>query len=371
MTDTELPSSITAKMVGLAADLARTVDREFSSLIDARDQIRAGLLASDGIRPVPDLPASSLPASMCAVDGARIREQMYAMDLLFAAAAAKDARFTSAKLPVEPVVWAHAVRHMDGTDALVQTAMAAAELRVAASAPHELVALDGSVLTPLIGLEAGLFAKRQEIRAAAAELVLDLDAGGALTALLDRAGGTLVALTKSDSATKFSSDFSSRFGVPVQVADRVLATQILRPGEVLAPRALEEASARTVGEARSGGKVKQAVDILDAATRRLAGLASGGKLHTTYFKPAGAHTVIRFEFVSNGDAAADAGRLAAVLTADTSAPHLLEPFCQYAVDREVKSISAGAKALRARMIAALPSERAETYRTLLAEGYRT
>lgn len=365
-------TSITAKLVDLAGALAATVDTAMGSVVDARDRIRAGLLEDGGIAKIPAAADLDLPRSMCAVDGARIREQTYAMDLLFAAAAAKDARFTDEKLPVEPFVWAHAIQHADGTDALVQTAMASAELRVAATAPHDLVALDGSLLTPLIGLEAGLFAKRQEIRAAAAKLALELDAAGALRTLLDRPRRGLVALTKSDSASKFAADYAARFNVQVTAADRVLATQVLRPGELLAPRVLTEAAARTVNESRSGGDVKRAVDALAAVSGELGNLAERGKLYTTYFKPVGAHTVIRFEFLSaEREAVADATYLAGVLNADTSAPHLLEPFCQYAVDSEVKSISAGAKALRARMIAELPPQRAETYRTLLAEGYRT
>lgn len=369
-------TEIASKMVALADKLASQVDGEFAPLLSARSNLREDLLASGDILAIDQKPAV-LPRSMCAVDGARIREQMYAVDLLYAVAAARDAHFTVDQIPVPSLVWADAVRHVEGTEALTQTAMGALEVVVAARATHELVAIDGSFLTPIILLKSALGARQPTIQAAAAEILLDpeLEPIKAFQTLVNKAPGTVVALVKSDSSVKFAEQYSQRFDVALDVADRVLATQILRPGEVLAPRRFTELAGMMVEEVHGSAKAQDAGRKLGAVVDSLRGLSQAGRVMVTYFKPFGAHTVIRFEFMvgagSNVDPVAEARRLASIINADTRPPHLLEPFCQYVVDREVKKISTGARALKDRMLAHLPVERAATYRTLLAEGYRT
>lgn len=368
-------SKIVSKLIALAPSMAQSVDEEFAPLLAARDRLREELTASGEIAAFEAKPATPVH-SMCAIDGARIREQMYAVDLLYAVAAGKDARFTEVQLPVESLVWADIMRHMDGTELLVQTAMASLEVAVAASAPHQIVALDGSFLTPMIGLQSGLFAKQPAVRDAAADILLgEHQPIAAVRKLLDKPASSLVALTKSDSSVKYTQILGERFGMRLNIADRVLATQMLRPGEMLAPRVLTELASQNVNEVKGSAKAKRAGFELAQASSMMSNIARDGRAVTTYFKPYGAHTVIRFEFFSDS---ADSSKImeqakvyASILNSDTKAPHMLEPFCQYAVDREVKTISAGARALKDRMLSQLPAERASAYKTLLAEGYRT
>lgn len=370
-------SNIAAKMANLGRQLAGRVDQEFATLVNAKEHLREELVASGDIlryeSTVPDL-----PKSMCAVDGARIREQVYAVDLLYACAAAADARFVTEKPKVEPLVWADAFRHMDGTEALVQTAMGALEVTVASRAPHEVVALDGSFVTPIIALQSALFAKQPEVRDAAADLLLDEDLSPlkAFRALLEKPAGALLALTKSDSARAYADKYAERFGIRLGVSDRVLAATVLQPGEMLAPRRMFELAGQSLNEVKGSAKVRRAADELAALISLTASRATAGNARTTYFKPHGAHTVIRFEYFTPEGTDAQTGnetamRFAAIINADTRAPHLLEPFCQYAVDAEVKTISTGARALKQSMMANLPADRAAAYRTLLAENYRT
>jgi hypothetical protein len=161
----------------------------------------------------------------------------------------------------------------------------------------------------------------------------------------------------------------------IDVSDRVMASQVLKPGELLAPRPLSELAGQSLNEVKGSAKVRRAAEALGTLVDKIAGMAQSGRMHTTYFKPYGAHTVIRFEFISASSDRdvinADAARYAAILNADTIAPHMMEPFCQYAVDAEVKTISSGARALKDTMFHALPADKAASYRTLLAEGYRT
>lgn len=369
-------TSIMSKMVNLAGDIASQVEDEFAPLVAARDSIRENLLEKGEIVQFPkDLDNS--PKSMCAVDGARIREQMYAVDLIYAAASAGNAHFSEEKLEVESKVWAKVMKHMDGTEAIAQTAMGALEVSVASDAPHEIVALDGSFVTPLISLQAALFSGNMEVRDVAASILFDehIMPLKALEKLISKPAGSLIALTKSDSSVYYVKNFEERFEVKLGVADRVLASQILKPGEVLMPRKLIELGKHSMNEVKGSAKVRKAGEELTSVVHKLNSMAYGGRAHTTYFKPYGAHTVIRFEFFTeetdNGTILAEASRIASIINADTKPPHLLEPFCQYVVDKEVKTISVGARALKEKMLTMLPVDDASSYRLLLAEGYRT
>jgi hypothetical protein len=308
---------------------------------------------------------------------------MYAADLLTAVATTADARTTTTRYAPDSSVWADIVRHTDGTDRLGQAAMGCQEVLLAARAPHALRIMDGSFVTPLIALREGLFLKNAGLRNAVADLLLgEWDAPGNLGRLLDTAPGSLIAIAKSDSATKFVSEYGTRFGLNFPVSDRFLATQVLEPGEMLAPRALTEIAQQTVSEPEGSAKVKLAAASLREQYERFADLANAGRVRTTYFKPlmpgatgATSKTVLRFEYIlaasDQVDDHAIAAQYASIINTDVVPPFMLEPFCQYTVDRQAKLISKGTEALRERMLMALPEDRAGTYRTLLASNYRT
>lgn len=377
-------STIAAKMTSLAGSLAGRIDEEFAPLVSIRENLRSQLLQAGEILPIPTSP-SSPPESMCAIDGARIKDQMYAADLLMAVATAADARATTTKLAVEPLVWADVLRHQDGTDRLAEAAMGSQEVALAAAAPHQIRILDGSFATPVIALREGLFVRTAEVRDKVADLLMgDLAPVEALRALIEGGSNGVLALPKSDSAVKYSTDYAARFDASLPVADRFLATQVLRPGEMLAPRPLMEMSHQKVDEPEGSAKVKRAAAALRDTVAGLAARAASGRIRTTYFRPhaagagdsAGFGTVFRFEYLSDtGLTPTEQGQLAAehaaVIASDVYAPHLLEPFCQWMVDRQAKAISAGATSLRERMLASLPKDRADSYRRLLAIGYRT
>jgi len=116
--------------------------------------------------------------------------------------------------------------------------------------------------------------------------------------------------------------------------------------------------------------------------RRIGELARSGRIATSYFRPVvpGAHsntsrTVIRFEFFvpfgETADVATVGAQVAATIGLDMAPPFMLEPFCQHAVDVQAKQISSGTQALKTKMIQNLPEERAEAYKSLLLQNYRT
>ena len=363
----------------MAAGLAGRIDDEFGALLTARDTLRRELLASGEIIPVPRTP-TFMPDSIVAIDGARIREQLYAADFLVAGAVTAESLKSRVHHPADASLWSDVVRHGDGTDRLAETAMGAQEILLASRAPHALRILDGGFITPMIALREGLFARNAQVRDRVADLLLgEWDAAATLRRLIDGAPGSLIALAKSDSSTVYVRQFADRFNLTLHVSDRFLATQLLEPGEMLAPRVLSEAANQTVSEPEGSAKVKRAAAGLRETYEHIARLASDGKMRTAYFKPylgpIPVDTVIRFEYlVADADAVTDMSvpvNYAAVITTDMNAPHLLEPQCQYMVDVLAKDISRSAGMIKNQMIKQLPDERRSSYQALLMQKYRS
>lgn len=381
MSSPENTNNLVIDLAAHASRLAQRVETEFAPLVKARGELRRELLASSSIHVVPSSP-DALPKSMCAVDGARVQEKLYAADLLATIATLANAQSTPDKPTLPALTWAELMQHTDGTDRVAQTAMGSDEVTLLQRAPHEVRIMDGSFITPLVMMREGLFHRSPVIRDASAKILLDRDMPATLGALIDSAENNLIAVAKSDSSSVFAEDFAERFGIRFPVKDRLLATQILEPGEMLTPRTLRELSHQTVDETKGSKSVAQVAEGLKKEYERIAELASAGRIMTTYYKPvipgmqgANSKNVIRFEFYvpfgQTSEAAEIARQHAATLNTDMAPPFMLEPFCQHAVDRNAKQISSGVEALKSKMIRELSSEDADTYRSLLLQGYRT
>lgn len=362
-------------LAALAGSLAGQVDAEFAPLMRMRETLRAQLLESGDIRPYPAAPAR-MPDSMCAIDGARVNERMYAGDLLTAVATSADARSCATKYSPDSAVWAAFMRHDNGVEKVSEAAMASLELAVAVRAPHQMRIIDGSFVTPMIGLRQGLFV-HGDVQTAVARVLTEWDAVSNLATLMEQAPGRVLALAKSDSSTHYVHKHNV---ADLRISDRFLATQLLQPGEMFSSMPLKALIGQKVDEQsdRTPGDVSRVSRALGEVFEHLSSLARQDLIRTTYFKPhtnAGAGTVLRFEYALTADQLADdkavAAEYAAIINQDVYAPHMLEPFCQYTVDRQAKQISDGTQMLRERMMQMLPDDKAASYRALLATGYRS
>ena len=369
-------SELTSSLVSLAPDLVSRMDISFAPLLEIKGLLRDRLIADGKILSFPKEPVTQVE-SMCAIDGARIREQMYVADLLVAVATTVDGKSAKNKLGNISSTWADILRHTDGTDRLAEAAMCCQEVLLASQVPHKIRILDGSFQTPIIGMREGLFVKNPMIRDKIADLLLgEWQAPVRLAQVVMPKDGITLAVPKSDSATKYSEAYSLAYDLTINASDRFLASQVLVPGEMLAPRKLTELANSSVNEVEGSPRVLQAASILRESVKQIAIAAQNGLAYTTYFKPYGpvkSGNVIRFEYVVNPSKHVDPSAVsiaieyASILNAECSSPALMEPFAQWAVDRNAKNISSGTSALRQSLIRALPPEQA----SLLAQNYRT
>jgi len=376
----ENPAELLTSLVGLAPELAERVEKDFAPLAQARDALRTKLIGDGQILPFPAT-MSRPPRTMCAIDGANVNEKMYAADLLVAVAATAEARISQESLGNQVAKWADVLRRQPGTDALVETARHCLEISLAAHSQHEVRILDGAYTTPFIALNKGLFAGNENIRSRVAEMILgEWEAVENLRALLfPGKERTVLSIPKSESATFYAQSFARKYDVDLNVADRFLAAQLLAPGEMFAPRGLDELRYSHMQEEHGSSATDKAIAAVSKMHSEVAAAVSEGRARTTYFKPHGTSsngTVVRFEYFVDEDTkdprdSRVASEYAAMLGAETPSPHMLEPFCLWAVDRQVKNISSGATALREALVRELSGPKAGAYATLLASGYRT
>jgi hypothetical protein len=156
----ELPEALVDEMLSHCNRLGSNLSKSFQRLYDYKNEIRSklhqrGLLKKDSdFSFVPSYPTS------CAVDGAFAIERLVCTDLVAFAGVAVEGLTP----PSEKRHWpkphhisdVFTVMHNDNTGLVARAIMMCMELELAASAPHDVVLMDGSLTTPLISIDQGL-----------------------------------------------------------------------------------------------------------------------------------------------------------------------------------------------------------------------
>lgn len=366
-------NAMQAELLSMAPGLRARAAQVMGPLAAARDELRARLLDTGWIIAVPEDPPEP-PDSLCAVDGARLAIRMSGADLLIAGATSADGRHAVRACPDESAAWADIVPHAPELDKVAGSAMAVLELRVAARVTHQVRLLDGSFFTPVIEFRKGLGTGSRPVRDAITGLLREYRTAEDLAALLDYdPARPVLALPKSETASVYRREFDRIAGGPLVVPDRVLAGHVLRGGELLRPRPMHEWAGESIcahsdasaSAHAAAAALQEAVSGFQAAIRDRTAL-------TCYYKPRGASQVLRFEYRSAAPDDVDtAVQHARLLASETLAPHAMEPFAQWAVDRKAKDISACARALRASIVSGLDPDQARAWGRYVAEDYRT
>lgn len=377
-----LTSALLSDLMGDAARLAEQAHSLLAPVAQTKDDLRVTLLDHGHIVPIG--PASTTPRTLAAVDGGSVREHLYAADLMVAVAASAAGLTSHGDADLKQAHWTRVLTHTGENDRLLSAAMASLEVRLIHELTHDIRILDGSHATPIIALAKALHSRSSQVVDETVALCTE-DVIEAIIALADinaRDGSTeVIALPKADSSHQFADIYRDAFGHDLPGGDRFIAAQILRPGEMLIPRAAREiaASRITVGDS-ADARATMVARTLDDAITPLRDAARDHRLLVTYVKPESADVPIKMEFhVSDSlparpdhthAAIREAQRLGRIVSDETAGPFMQEPFAQHAVDLIAKSVAVGSEALNAGMLANLP-DGSDGYRTLLARSYRT
>ena len=375
----DLPDEVLQKVLERTAEVADAVRGLFSRVSTGKEEMRDSLEAGGRVRRLGDLPPCAEP-SLAAVDGGAAIEKSIGTDTALAVAVGIEGltdRPTAHWPGVQYAAWQKTLPHEgDDTSRTCRGIMTALELSVLRDAPHDIVLLDGSHLTPVIALNAMLGVAQEGLRAEIAEAVEQHDTARTLLDVM--ASPRCVAVVKYDGSRDLSHTWlpPEVRGPGIGLDDRTLMSLLLEAGEYTEPQPLA-----LTQQSRSNWLTKQidglnpsdqAREAVRVALNEVITRVRDDRLLFTYFKPHAWAPAFRLEI--KPEVAASPERLAAVLLGIQSqvvSPEIREPYPQWVADRMAKSVGDALLALRTAVNFDLADQGMEDYVALVAHSYRT
>jgi hypothetical protein len=304
-----------------------------------KDGLRAALKAQELLKNDSVLIRSISNPTACAVDGAYAIERLMSADIVAIAGLAIEGMTP----PTETRHWERprhmcsvlTVNHHDSTFIAVGAIMLSYELDLAVKAPHDLVLLDGSLLTPLIRFNQAV-AKLKEIPEELAG-IFRAQIRETLENYRD-----ILASKRSDKIFASVPKYTSRKEISRMLEiqdfeDRAMLSMVLSSGEIVGPIPLLQSHEHPNFESPD-------VEMKQIGNEILALLHD---VNVLYYKPAEYLPAIRVEV--SPAVAKNQSRLSILLEAlrlQCSAPGIMEPYPLYMADRMVKHLGVALPALR-------------------------
>ena len=218
--------NLTEQILNLAPSLASGVEDLFFDFGNVKGDLREELQKDKTILPISL--STAYPESLCAVDGARVQDKMYAADLLIAAAESANGKTGLTKPDTPSKCWGKIVEHDASNSRINETAMASLEVTLIAEMPHQVVILDGGFITPLIGIQEGIQARSNAARGVVYDILTnpytapETALEKIFTSNVER---PIIAIAKSDSSEDYTKYLNMQpEHVKVKLRDRMLAT---------------------------------------------------------------------------------------------------------------------------------------------------
>lgn len=347
----DLPAALVEEVLGQTAAVAESLVASFQKVRADRSALRDQLSKSGRVISESSLGYPPLPTT-CAADGSYAIERLLTTDLAVAAAVAVEGLTPPSErghweLPHHKTFVA-AEPHLDDTATVLRAVMLGEELRLATSAPHDLVIIDGTLTLPMIYFNQALNAApdAKELRCAEAFLAQGLDYLSAYLTLLraERSDKHYAALPKYSTRR----EIGTALGWPPSHDDRGLLTLLLNPGELTRPVQLEHPRDRegnVTWHLNTGGLPadmrKQANELADEIVSALL------PVHVFYYKPHDWLPALRVEVAAS--VASNTHRLASVvqgLKHQCATASMLEPYPIYLADRTAKALARALPAFR-------------------------
>jgi hypothetical protein len=347
----DLPAALVEEVLGQTATIADGLLASFRNIRADRSALRerllqSGLVLSDSSLGYPPQPTA------CATDGSYAIERLLTTDLAAAAAVAVEGLTPPSEtrhwdLPRHKAFIA-AEPHQEDTATVLRAVMLGEELRLATSAPHDLVMVDGTLALPVIYFNQALNKAPDTPALRCAKEFLQ-NCPAYLAAFL-----TLLRSERSDkhyiALPKYSTrrEIGTALGWPPAHDDRGMLTLLLNPGELTRPMPLEhprDAQGNLSWHLNTGsvpGEIRK--DVAGLADEIISAL---GAVHVFYYKPHAWLPALRVEAAAS--VTGNTHRLATVvqgLKHQSATPSMLEPYPIYLADRTVKALARAIPAFR-------------------------
>lgn len=347
----DLPAALVEEVLSQTSAVADGLLSSFSKIRSDRESLRkqlaqANLAISESSLGYPPLPTT------CAADGSYAIERLLTTDLAAAAAVAVEGLTPPSErrhwvLPHHKTFVA-AESHLEDTATVLRAVMLGEELRLATTAPHDLVMIDGTLTLPIIYFNQALNRAPDTPALHCTQEFLSncLTYLEAYLALLrsERSDKQYVALPKYSTRREVGTEL----GWDPSYDDRGMLTMLLNPGELTRPRPLEQPRDMQgnitwhLNTGRLPSALKgRASELADEIVSAL------GAVRIFYYKPQDWLPALRVE-VSDG-VASNTHRLATVvqgLKHQSATPSMLEPYPIYLADRMAKALARAIPAFR-------------------------
>jgi len=349
----ELSQALVEQLVEGGERLGQVVTKSLERVKELRDELRNRLQSMNLLNRIDDLPLVQHPTT-CGVDGAYGVEPLIGCDLVVIAGLATEGLTP----PTEKRHWEephfgyfiNVEPHREENRAYARALMITYELEQAAKAPHDVVFLDGSFLTPITALHQALS------KDALSSQLEDSDESSLPHALVERASAAVqhyhlvLSSERSDKAWVSVPKYTTKreigkcLGIAERFDDRALCSLILKPGEFVGPVPMEQPSDGgwqgyfLIPDFLNDEAKKIKVEVEQLLKR---------SIHVVYFRAAPSNPALRLEVPQR--VAQNRHRLATVLQAvrsQSALPGILEPQPLYYADRMAKSLSIAVPSLR-------------------------
>lgn len=367
----ELPEALVDEMLSQCNRLGSNLSESFQRLYSYKKDIRSRLAKKQLLS--KDVEVSFVPSNptSCAVDGSYAIERLICTDLVAAAGVAVEGLTP----PSEKRYWPKphhlsevlTVAHNDNTALVARAAMMCMELELAATAPHDIVLMDGSLTTPLISLDQGLNRLTDVPEKLAAFLKTRIPRALESYAKVlssKRTDKIFAGIPKYTTRTEISRDILNF----QEYEDRGLLTFVLDAGELVGPVPIQRIARPWHLNLQP---INSKADLEGTATEIFSAL---NDLYIIYYRPYSYFPVLRIEIAKS--IATNPNRMAILLESlrlQCSAPSILEPFPLYLADRMVKHLGTALPAIRRtttqQMSIEWEDKMGNTY--LAMHGYRT
>ncbi|MDQ6724048.1 MAG: nuclease, partial [Thermoproteota archaeon] len=146
----EIPASMMEKMLDKTGEIGTIINDSIISIRKNKDKFRMKL--QDLIKN-NNITNEYLDLTTCGIDGAYVVERLLGTDLLFSCALVTEGLFTKLQKEYPPAnyeVFVHPEKHDLENALLARAIMLQMEIKLAASAPYNVIYMDGSLTTALI-----------------------------------------------------------------------------------------------------------------------------------------------------------------------------------------------------------------------------
>lgn len=340
-----LPEALVEEMLQKSQYVGQTLLSSVQEVSTRKGEYRDQLGKQGWLKNISELPYVPPPTTV-GIDGAHVIERLLATDLVASAAVAIEGLTPPSETRYwekpDHKVFIHPQAHHADTSTMIRGIMWEQETMLAATPPHDVVFLDGSITNPFLNLNAAL----AKINNFPPSVLID-ELESAFPTFL-KAYHTITTSTRSDKlwvgVPKYTSKREIGFELdwPSNYDDRSILTSILKAGEYIHPVPYEQPlQPWHIGMTQLHNYQNEYEFLLEEIINKI------NTLHVCYFRPHSYTPVLRLEVPRS--LTSNKHQLSMLLHAvsfQCGTPGIIEPYPLFMADRMVKNIGTAIPAFR-------------------------